>query len=67
MKNQGLSLRGTLFLITIGTGAGSLLPVIAGLQQLTVHWWLGLYALLLACTLRILYAPVHNDSVEEGQ
>lgn len=62
MGTQGLSLRGTLFLITIGTGVGSLLPVIAGLQSLTVYWWLGLYALLLAGTLRLLYGPVQSDS-----
>lgn len=63
METRSLSFRGTLFLITVGTGLGALLPVIAGIQQLTIYWWLGVYALTLAGILRLFQdpAPVENE------
>ena len=64
METQGLSFRGTLFLITVGTGLGALLPVVAGIQPLTAYWWLGAYALTLAGILRMFHdsQPVEDHN-----
>ena len=65
MKKQGLSFRGTLFLITVGAGLGALLPVVAGIQELTIYWWLGVYALTIASILRLFHEPYQEESWEE--